>query len=376
MSRVAEQTLRAEPVGSLLRPDELLEARRRRRNGELSATGFKRVEDRAVEEAVELQESAGLPVVTDGEMRRLSFQSIFVEAVDGFGDYDLDAFLWGNWKGDDRTGDRRVERPSEIGVVGELERRRPLAAEEFVFLRGTTDRTPKITLPSPGLFANFWSEQRAPDAYPSVESFLDDVVEVLRREIEELVPLGAEYLQIDAPHYPLLLDSEARDFYEERFGDWRRALQRWIGWDNAVLEAVPEFVTAGFHLCRGNQESRWLVEGSYEPIAEQVFSKIDADRLLLEYDDERSGSFEPLRHLPDDKVAVLGLVTTKRDELESVTALTERLDAAAEVAELDQLAVSPQCGFSSSVVGNRISAEAQRRKLGQIVDVAGDVWGM
>lgn len=364
-----------EPVGSLLRPEFLLEARRRHRDGDLSPAAFKAVEDRAVREAVELQESAGLPVVTDGEMRRLSFQSIVVDAVDGFGDYDLDAFLWGDWKGDDEAGDRRVERPPEIGVVGELDRRRPLAAEEFVFLRAATNRTPKVTLPSPGLFANFWSESEAPDAYPTVDAFLEDVVDILRREVEELARLGAPYIQIDAPHYPLLLDAEARSFYERRFGDWRDALHRWLDWDNAVLEAVPDDVTAGFHLCRGNQESRWLVEGSYEPIADPLFAAVDADRLLLEYDDERSGSFEPLRHLPDDRVAVLGLVTTKRDATNSVSELADRIDEAAQFVDPERLAVSPQCGFASSVVGNRLSEAAQRRKLERIVEVADAVWG-
>jgi 5-methyltetrahydropteroyltriglutamate--homocysteine methyltransferase len=189
---------RTDVVGSLLRPPELLEARERRERGELDQAEFKRVEDAAVDGALRLQEEAGLDVVTDGEMRRLSFQSQLVEAVDGFGEWDLDAFLWGEWRSDE-LGDMSIERPP-LAVVSTLRRRRFLSAEEFTYARGRTERALKVTLPSPSLFANFYDPERSRGAYPSLEDFLGDVAEILREEVEELVRLGATYIQLDAPH--------------------------------------------------------------------------------------------------------------------------------------------------------------------------------
>ena len=193
--------VRADVVGSLFRPAELLAARMERAAGRMDPSGFKTIEDRAVDHAIALQEKAGLPVVTDGEFRRLSFQSQMVEAVEGFGEWGLDAFLWGDWRGDPGVGDENKPRPPTLGVVGKLRRRRPLATEEFLYLRAHTKRIPKITLPSPSLFANFWSRERSSHAYPTLESFLADVTDILRTEVGELVRLGARYIQIDAPHY-------------------------------------------------------------------------------------------------------------------------------------------------------------------------------
>src|SRR5438128_8299490 len=197
---------RTDVVGSLLRPPELLEARDRYARGELAPPEFKRIEDAAVDAALRLQEEAGLDVVTDGEMRRLSFQSQMTEAVEGFGEWDLDAFLWGEWHGAE-VGDLEVERPP-LAVVSTLRRIRFLSAEEFTYARGRTDRVLKVTLPSPSLFANFWDPRRSAEAYPSLEAFLGDVAEILREEVEELVRLGATYIQLDAPHYPLLIDPD------------------------------------------------------------------------------------------------------------------------------------------------------------------------
>jgi 5-methyltetrahydropteroyltriglutamate--homocysteine methyltransferase len=218
-------TARADVVGSLLRPQELLEARERYAAGEISAAEFKRVEDRAVDWAIGLQERAGLPVVTDGEMRRESFQSQMVEAVEGFGEHSIDAWLWGEWHGDEAVGDKITERPPTLGVVGELRRRRHLSVEEFVYVRGRTDRTVKVTLPSPSMYANLWSPELSREAYPTLDLFLEDVAEILREEVEELARLGAEYVQLDAPHYPLLLDARTREFYERRGWDLDRAGQ-------------------------------------------------------------------------------------------------------------------------------------------------------
>ncbi len=363
----------ADVVGSLLRPPELLKAQADLAAGLTTQAEFKTIEDRAVEDAIALQEEAGLEVVTDGEMRRLSFQSQMTQAVEGFGQWGIDAFLWGEWHGDDAVGDWSGERPADLGVVAKLRRKRHLSAEEFVYLRARTRRTPKVTLPSPGLFVNFWSPERSGGAYATLESYLADVVKILREEIEELARLGATYVQIDAPHYPLLLDPESRAFYESRGWTLDQWLNLGIELDNAVMEAVPD-VTFGFHLCRGNQGSRWLVEGGYDLIARPIFERIRAQRLLLEYDDERSGSFEPLRYVPDDKIVVLGLVTTKRPALETPEELIRSIREAGRFVALERLALSPQCGFSTSIIGNKLSLEDEKRKLKLICETAQRVW--
>jgi 5-methyltetrahydropteroyltriglutamate--homocysteine methyltransferase len=366
-------TARAEHVGSLLRPPYLLQARQEHATGGLDAATFKGIEDRAVREVLSLQEEVGCRVVTDGELRRQSFQSELVAACDGFQGVDADAWLWGDWHSE-VVGDLRVERPPELAVVAPLRRRRGLATEEFTFLRAHSDRVGKVTLPSPTLFANLWSPERSVEAYPSFDAFMADVVDILRDEVRELVRLGCTYLQLDAPHYPLLIDPTWRAFYEAR--GW--PLERWLSYgvelDNAVIEAGRP-ATFGFHLCRGNQHSRWLVAGGYEAIAGPIFGAVQADRLLLEYDDQRSGTFDPLRLIPDDRVVVLGLVTTKKPDLEPADDLAARIRAASRFVGLDRLAVGTQCGFATSEKGNAISPDDQRKKLALIVRVAEQAFG-
>jgi 5-methyltetrahydropteroyltriglutamate--homocysteine methyltransferase len=367
-------TARTDVVGSLLRPPELLHARDAYAAGRLTPSEFKSIEDRAVDDAIRLQEAAGLAVVTDGELRRLSFQSRLLESVEGVGNWTIDAFLWGDWKGDERIGDRHTPRPPELGVVSKLRRIRHLSAEEFVYLRARTARIPKITLTSPSLYANLWSPDKSTAAYPTLDSFLADVVDILRDEVTELVRLGATYIQIDAPHYPLLIDPTTRAFYERQGWSLDRWLSRGIEMDNAVIGSFPH-ITFGFHLCRGNQHSRWLVEGGYGPIAPQIFRSIRAQRLLLEYDDERSGTFDPLRAVPADKTVVLGLVTTKTPRAETPEFLTRRIGEAARFVPLERLAISPQCGFATSVGGNAISLDDEKQKLRVMCETARAVWG-
>ena len=361
-------------VGSLLRPPALAKVRDRWERGEAGNGELKRAEDAAVDAAVAMQETAGIGVVTDGEMRRLSFQSGLPEAVDGFGEVPLEAYLWGDWHGDE-VGDRATERPPALGVREKLRRRRHLAAEDFVYLRSRATRAiPKVTLTSPSLYANLWSPDVSTDAYPTLDDFLADVVAITRDEIDELARLGCTYIQLDAPHYPLLIDPDTRAFYESRGWTVERWLDHGIELDNAVIDGHPD-VTFGFHLCRGNQGSRWLVSGGYEPIARQVFRGVHADRLLLEYDDERSGTFQPLSEVPDDRMVVLGLVTTKSSRLEDERELEARIREAARQVDLERLAISPQCGFATSVIGNAITPDAQRAKLELLARVAGKVWG-
>ena len=362
---------RVEHVGSLLRPRFLRDAREAHARGELTPAEFKAAEDRAVREVVAMQEELGLPVVNDGEMRRESFQGELTAACDGFTGVDVNAWLWGQWHSSD-VGDITIARPEALAVIAPVRKRRNLAAEEFTFLRGCTSRPGKVTLPSPSLFANLWSPQSSTGAYPTLDAFLADVVQVLCEEVAELVRLGCGYIQLDAPHYPLLIDPGWRAFYEER--GW--PLGRWLGYgielDNAVIDAGRP-ATFGFHLCRGNQLSRWLVAGGYDAIAAPVFGGVHADRLLLEYDDERSGTFDPLRLVPDGKVVVLGLVSTKTSRIEPLNQIKARLREASSLIDPQRLALSPQCGFATSVAGNAITPEAQRAKLALLVRAARDL---
>jgi len=235
----------ADIIGSLLRPHQLLAAQKQLDAGTISTTEFKAIEDQAVDDAIQLQESVGLEIVTDGEMRRQSFQSQMTAAVSGFGEHDLNAFLWGEWYDD--KGVKRTRRPRRLGVVAKLTRLRFLSADEFSYLKSKTNRIPKVTLPSPSLWGNFWSPKYSKDAYPTLDSFLADIVDILHGEVTELVRLGATYVQIDAPHYGLLLDPKTRVFYEKL--GW--SIDQWfslgIELDNAVIAGFPD-VTFGFHV--------------------------------------------------------------------------------------------------------------------------------
>lgn len=238
-------SVHADIIGSLLRPSELLAAQKQLAAGVISQDRFKAIEDRIVDDAIALQESVGLEVVSDGEMRRQSFQSQMTAAVDGFGDHDLDAFLWGDWHDDE--GVHRTSRPSRLGVVSKLKRQRYLSVDEFVYLKSKTKRIPKLTLPSPGLWANFWSAEHSKGAYPTLESLFADIVQILRYEVAELTRLGATYVQIDAPHYGLLLAPQTRRFYENQGWSIDQWLSLGIDLDNAVMSGFPS-VTFGFHI--------------------------------------------------------------------------------------------------------------------------------
>ncbi len=359
-------------VGSLLRPRELLHAREAFADGTIGPADLKAAEDRAIDHVVTLQEQAGCEIITDGELRRLSFQSQILESVDGFGEWDLEAFLWGDWYGDGLEPWHRP-RPARLGVVAPLRRKRHLSAEEFTYLRARTKRLAKVTLPSPSLLSNFWSPTHSREVYPTLPDFLQAVTEILRGDVEELARLGCRYIQLDAPHYPLLIDPKARGFYEKQGLTVDEWLARGIELDNVLMDSIPE-VTFGFHLCRGNQASRWLVSGSYELVAKRIFQSIKATRLLLEYDDERSGDFQPLRHVPDDKIVVLGLVTTKTSQLERADVLKARVREAARHIDLERLAIGPQCGFATSILGNALTEKDERAKLQLIANTAAEIW--
>ena len=353
-------------MGSLLRPAELASARHRHEAGEIDAAALKRAEDAAIDAAIRVQEGAGLDVVTDGEFRRFAFYGHLVEAVEGFDPL-------GGWAIPfrDQTGDELVlKRPV---VVDRLRWRRSLCGEEWTYLRARAKGLAKVTLLSAQQAAAYYDPEKSKGAYPTRDAYLADIVDISRREVAELVRLGCTYIQIDAPQYGALLDRDMREGYRRRGSDPEALIDRCIEMDNAIIEGHPG-VTFGLHICRGNNQSRFYAEGDYAPIA-RIFQRTIFDRFLLEYDDERSGGFEPLRQVPEDRTVVLGLVSTKQGLLEDADELEARIEQASRYVPLDRLALSPQCGFASTIEGNRITPGEQRRKLELVGSVARSVWG-
>lgn len=356
---------RSDVVGSLLRPPYLKEARRRHEAGELNEVEFKKIEDRAVDEAVALQTRAGLDVITDGELRRYAFYGHLIDAVEGFDKLGGWAIPFHNESGEALVLRRPV-------VVSKLRRKRPLCAEEFTYLRARSDRPSKVTMISAQQAAAYYDPQKSAGAYASIDAYLADIVDILKDEVAELVRLGCRYIQIDSPQYAALLDSEIRAGYVQRGNDPDRLIDLAIEMDNAVIGNHPE-VVFGLHLCRGNNQSKFYASGGYEPIA-RIFRQTRFHRFLLEYDDERSGSFEPLVAVPDNRTVVLGLVSTKHPRLEDKAEVRRRIDAAARFIPRERLALSPQCGFASTMEGNEISERDQEAKLRLVTEVAQEVW--
>jgi len=359
-------TYKSEVVGSLLRPTYLANARKQLESGQISAADFKAIEDQAVNEAIALQETAGIDVITDGEMRRYAFYGHLIEALDGFDKY-------GGWAipFTDETGEQLVlKRPV---VVERLKWRRSMCAEEWVYLRSRKSHPGKVTMISAQQAAAYYDPEKSRSAYPTRDAYLADIVDFSRREVEELIRLGCTYIQIDAPQYAALLDPEMREGYRKRGSDPEKLIDICIEMDNAIISGHPG-ITFGIHICRGNNQSKFYARGDYEPIA-RIFTQTRFQRFLLEYDDERSGGFEPLRYMPEDRFVVLGLVTTKKPRLESAEELRQRIEEASRYVPLERLALSPQCGFASTMEGNRISPEDQRRKLELVASVAREVWG-
>jgi 5-methyltetrahydropteroyltriglutamate--homocysteine methyltransferase len=360
---------RCEGVGSLLRPPELTEARRRHAAGELGTPEFKRIEDAAVEAAIRLQEDAGLDVVADGEMRRASWMSPFAEGFDGF---DRTSGVAMPWR--DQSGQRVPTAGRRPVVVDRLTRRHgPGTQEEWVFLRGRATRPGKVTMPGAEMAAAMYDERLSRAAYPSRDDYHAHVVELLRWEVSELARLGCRYIQFDSPQYGALTDPEIRELFRRHGSDPDQLIDAGIEMDNAIIEGFAG-VTFGLHICRGNAMSRFYASGGYEPLT-RIFTRSGFGRFLLEYDDQRSGGFGPLRHVPEDRVVVLGLVTTKQPQLEDADALCRRIGEAAHFVPLDRLALSPQCGFASVAAGNLISPAGKAAKLALVSAVAGKVWG-
>jgi 5-methyltetrahydropteroyltriglutamate--homocysteine methyltransferase len=360
-------TIRSDVVGSLLRPDELKMARERFEAGALTAAEFKDLEDRAVDKAVQRQETAGLDVVTDGEMRRYAFFGHMIEALAGFDKHGGWAVPFRDEDGEELVFKRPV-------VVDKLRWRRSMCGEEFAYLRARATLPTKVALISTQQAAAYYDPKQSSAAYPTRDAFLADVVDFTRREVEELVRLGCTYIQIDAPQYAALLDPALREGYRARGSDPDRLIDACIEMDNTVIGGRYPGVLFALHICRGNNQSKFYASGGYAPIA-RVFARSRFQRFLLEFDDERSGDFEPLREVPPDREIVLGLVTTKKPRLEAVDELRRRIDAAAKYVPLERLALSPQCGFASTMEGNRLTPADQWKKLARVAETARLVWG-
>ena len=370
---------RVDHVGSLLRPESLKSAFLAYGAGKLSVDELRRAEDDAIRGVVAKQEAIALPVVTDGEYRRLNWQVSFSE-VDGWD-------LWsGSWKHFLQNPENRAphERPLSRGddavvsfrapATARLKLKRSFPLEECRFLRSSTGVPIKVTLMGPDRVAQMCDLERSRAVYRDRESFLADVVSIQHQIVCELVDAGCDYVQIDEPSHTGYVDPPTLARMRAAGEDPMRNLERAIAADNAVIAGLQGKAVFGLHVCRGNRASMWHREGSYEPIAERLFGGLKYDRLLLEYDSARAGGFEPLRFVPEGRIAVLGLITTKTGELETVDALRRRIEEAARFLPLDQLALSPQCGFASGIAGNLLSEGEQWRKLERMMDTARLVW--
>ena len=360
---------RADHVGSFLRPKRLLEAREKHKNGELSAEGLRLVEDDAITEIVRFQEDVGLQSITDGEFRRTYFHVDFLAKIGGV-KTDIPVTI--------QKPDGTLElAPPVMRVVGKVQHTQDIQLADFNFLQSqlAPGKTAKVTIPSPTML-HFRGGRAgiSKEHYPDLEPFYQDVANAYGEELRSLAAAGATYVQMDDTNLAYLCDEKMREAARARGDDPNELPHRYASFINRVVAQKLAGMRLAVHLCRGNFMSTWAAQGGYEPVAEALLSEMNVDAYFLEYDDARSGDFKPLRFLPKGKTVVLGLVTTKLGQLESKDDLKRRIDEAAKYVPLDQLALSPQCGFSSTVHGNAIAVEAQRAKLRLVVEVAQEVW--
>jgi 5-methyltetrahydropteroyltriglutamate--homocysteine methyltransferase len=354
---------RAEHIGSLLRPKELLALRQRHARGEIDQAALTAAEDRAIEDAVRLQERVGLRLATDGEFRRQSYHSYFYRQL---GDISFEA-------PEGAAGSRGAQPTASI--KSRIAWKSPIHAADFAFLRARTHALPKITIPGPcALHFRGGDAAVTAQAYRDTDEFWDDIVAAFRSELRSLGEAGCAYVQIDETAFAKFGDADVQATLRARGDDPDALIDRYIDVTNRVLEGLPR-IDIGMHLCRGNRGGQWHAEGSYEAVAEKLFNRLAIDFFFLEYDSPRAGDFAPLRFVPKDKSVVLGLVSTKMNFLEDKTDLKRRIEAASRHVQLERLAVSPQCGFASTEAGNPLPPEMQEAKLRLVVDMARDVWG-
>jgi 5-methyltetrahydropteroyltriglutamate--homocysteine methyltransferase len=361
---------RADHVGSLLRTASLKEARGQRTRGEISAQAFREVEDREVGKAIRQQEDGGLKSVTDGEFRRVSWNYDFLEQLAGVESY---------------VGERKIKFTSSgpqprsilLRVIGKLGGYKPHPMiEHFHFLKAHTRQTPKVTIPSPSSLHFRYGRDAVPETiYPAMDDFYRDLGQAYRKIVQAFAAAGCRYLQLDEVNLAYLCDPSPRQHITARGEDPAALPAIYAGMINAAIADIPPDMTVTMHLCRGNFRSSFVASGGYEPVAELLFNAIGVHGYFMEYDSGRAGGFEPLRFLPKDKTVVLGLVTTKSGQLESRDEIKRRIDEAAKYVPLDQLCLSPQCGFASTEEGNVLSEDEQWAKLRMIVEAAEEVWG-
>ncbi len=359
---------RADHVGSLLRPAALKEARTRRERGEIEAEDFRAIEDRAIEDVIAKQAAIGLRSATDGEFRRSMWHFDFLERLDGVESFHADHGI--AFKGGIETQAKGLRVTGKIGFSTH-----PML-DHFRFLEAHTRATPKMTIPSPSVL-HFRGGRRAvnPAVYPDMDEFYHDLGEAYRGAVEAFAVAGCRYLQLDEVNLAYLCDEEQRQILRDRGDDPDRLPGIYADMINRAIGSRPSDMAITMHLCRGNFRSSWIAQGGYEPIAEILFQEIGANAYFMEFDTERAGGFEPLRLLPKDKQVVLGLVTSKQGSLESKEELKRRIGDAAKYVALDQLCLSPQCGFASTEEGNLLAEDEQWAKLSRIVEVADEVWG-
>jgi methionine synthase II (cobalamin-independent) len=359
---------RADHVGSLLRPAALKEARAKRERGEISAAALAAIEDREIENVIRKQEAVGLKSVTDGEFRRAFWNYDFLGKLDG-----VEAYL----------GERKIKfqgpqpKPMMLRVTGKLGSysAHPMI-EHFRFVAAHTRATPKMTIPSPSSLHFRYGRDAVPDTiYPAMDDFYRDLGESYRKAVRAFADAGCRYLQLDEVNFTYLCDPKLREFVANRGDDPERLPHVYAAMINTAISDIPSDMTIAMHLCRGNFQSTFVASGGYEPVAEILFNAIEVDGYFMEYDSERAGGFEPLRFVPKGKMVVLGLVTSKSGKLESKDTLKRRIDQAATFIDLDQLCLSPQCGFASTEEGNILAEDEQWAKLAMVVEVADEVWG-
>jgi len=362
-----------------LRPTKVMDARATHAQGSITIEQLREVEDRAIIDALEMQRQVGVDIFSDGEFRRSWFSAAFADSIEGIVD-DPDAVFVSSWQGE--QGELADQVASDIGfaeqmVGAKLRQTRRLTGHESSFLKQHSPGPFKITMPGVMTRARTWYKPGVTDEfYPTQTDLIQDVVQILRGEVRALIDEGVTYIQLDSLRYVIqLADVSSRQQMVESGEDLEQALDETIQIDNDTLQdAAGTGVTVGLHMCRGNNRSAWRSEGGYDVIAEKAFSQLNVDRFLLEYDTERAGGFEPLRFVPDGKTVVLGLISSKDPTLESMDSLQRRIDEAARYVPIENLAISPQCGFASTAPGNMLTQDQQRRKLELVVEVAHNVW--
>jgi len=363
---------RAEHIGSLLRPPELLRAREQHAGGRLDRSGLRAIEDEAIRRVVKLQEDIGLQVITDGEFRRGTYSDSFTSA--GISGVKIEMTEDQGWSKSQSHGHRMARRIPT--VVGRIEWIGPQNADDFRYLTSLTARTAKTTLPGP-CYIHYRAGRAniSREVYPDLDAFWSDLVEAYAREMRSLADAGCTYLQIDETSLVKLGDPRVRQLLSDRGDDWRDLLRAYIGAVNAVVAGAPKGMTVGIHVCR-SQDPSWQADVGYDPIAEPLFNDMKVDTYFLEYDNARAGTFAPLRSVPPEKFVVLGLVASRASDVESADFLTRRIEDASRYIKLEQLGLSPQCGFSTSAAEHvAVTEDVEKAKLARVVEVAREVWG-